>query len=504
MCRSWQNDMAILELKNISKNFGGVKALRGVEFELREGEIHALMGENGAGKSTTIKVITGVHQPCEGEIFLDGKKIVVENPKMGYELGIAAIYQHVTAFPHLSITENIFMGREIMNKFNMYDWKTMNTEAQKLLDEIGGDIDAKTTMSDLSVAKQQLVEIAKALSANARILIMDEPTASLTKVECEELYRIAKKLKNDGVSIILISHKFEDVFRLAERVTVFRDAQYIGCWDIDMITQPQLIQAMVGRELTQMYPTKTAVIGEEAFRVVNLSLMGYFRDVSFDVRCGEIVALTGLVGAGRTEVCQSIIGVTSLDSGEIFVENKRVRNHNPNQAYENKIGYLPEDRQLHGLILDMDIIKNTTLVNLDSFSKFGWMQNKEEEKKVVDIAGRMELKAGSLYDNPSTLSGGNQQKVVFGKLLINDTKVLILDEPTKGVDVGAKYAIYEVMNELAAKGYAIIMVSSEMPEVLGMADRVIVMREGRVSSIFDNFNLDQEQILAAALPDYNQ
>ncbi len=496
--------MVILELKNISKNFGGVQALRGVNLELRQGEIHGLMGENGAGKSTTIKVITGVHQPTEGEIFIDGKKVVIQNPKMGSELGVAAIYQHVTAFPHLSVAENIFMGREKINKFKMYDWKTMNAEAQKLLDDIGGDIDARTMMGDLSVAKQQLVEIAKALSAKARILIMDEPTASLTKVECEELYRIAEKLRQDGVSIILISHKFEDVFRLANRVTVYRDSQYIGCWNIEDITQGDLIKAMVGRELTQMYPQKTAKIKEEAFRIDGLSKTGYFRDVSFDVRQGEIVALTGLVGAGRTEVCQTVIGVMKADKGAVFVNGKKVTNQDPREAFNNGIGYLPEDRHLHGLILDMDIIKNTTLVNLPGFSKLGWMDEQEEEKAVIDIAERMELKAGSLYDNPSTLSGGNQQKVVFGKLLVNDIKVLILDEPTKGVDVGAKYAIYEVMNELAAKGYAIIMVSSEMPEVLGMADRVIVMREGKVSSIFENKGLKQEEILAAALPDYNQ
>ncbi len=496
--------MVILELKNISKNFGGVQALRGVNLELRQGEIHGLMGENGAGKSTTIKVITGVHQPTEGEIFIDGKKVVIQNPKMGSELGVAAIYQHVTAFPHLSVAENIFMGREKINKFKMYDWKTMNAEAQKLLDDIGGDIDARTMMGDLSVAKQQLVEIAKALSAKARILIMDEPTASLTKVECEELYRIAEKLRQDGVSIILISHKFEDVFRLANRVTVYRDSQYIGCWNIEDITPGDLIKAMVGRELTQMYPQKTAKIKEEAFRIDGLSKTGYFRDVSFDVRQGEIVALTGLVGAGRTEVCQTVIGVMKADKGAVFVNGKKVTNQDPREAFNNGIGYLPEDRHLHGLILDMDIIKNTTLVNLPGFSKLGWMDEQEEEKAVIDIAERMELKAGSLYDNPSTLSGGNQQKVVFGKLLVNDIKVLILDEPTKGVDVGAKYAIYEVMNELAAKGYAIIMVSSEMPEVLGMADRVIVMREGKVSSIFENKGLKQEEILAAALPDYNQ
>ena len=453
----------ILELKNISKNFGGVQALKKVSFELREGEVHALMGENGAGKSTTIKIVTGVHQPSEGEIFLDHKKVVIHNPKFGNEMGIAAIYQHVTAFPHLTVAENILMGREILNKYKMYDWKTMNKKAQELLDEIGGDIDAKSIMGDLSVAKQQLVEIAKALSADARILIMDEPTASLTKVECEELYQIVDKLKADGVSIIVISHKFEDVYRLADRVTVYRDSQYIGVWDIEDITSKDLIKAMVGRELTQMYPEKTATIKEEVFRVCNLSKLGYFKDVSFDVREGEIVSLTGLVGAGRTEICQSIIGALSLDEGDVYVNNSKVKNTTPSSAMANGIGYLPEDRHLHGLILDMDIVKNTTLVNLGKYSSLGKMNLPKEEEDAVEIASRMELKAGSLYDNPSTLSGGNQQKVVFGKLLINDLKVLILDEPTKGVDVGAKYAIYEVMNDLAAKGYAIIMVSSEMP-----------------------------------------
>ncbi|MBN2221607.1 MAG: sugar ABC transporter ATP-binding protein [Vallitaleaceae bacterium] len=492
----------ILELKSISKNFGGVKALRQVNFQLEQGEIHALMGENGAGKSTTIKIITGVHQPCEGEIWVDGKNVIIESPKVGAQLGIAAIYQHVTSFPHLSVTENIFMGREIISKYNFYDWKKMNQEAQKLLDDIGGNIDAKTMMGDLSVAQQQLVEIAKALSSKARILIMDEPTASLTKVECEDLYRIAEKLRDEGVSIILISHKFEDVYRLASRVTVYRDAQYIGSWKLSEISRPSLIQAMVGRELNQMYPKKTAKIQEEVFRAVNLSKLGYFKEVSFEARKGEIVALTGLVGAGRTEVCQSIIGAMKFDRGQIYINGKKVKVKDPNQAFSVGIGYLPEDRHLHGLILDMDIVKNITLVNLSKFSKFGWLNTKKEETEAASVAGRMELKAGSLYDNPSSLSGGNQQKVVFSKLLMNDLKVIILDEPTKGVDVGAKFAIYEVMNQLAEQGYAVIMVSSEMPEVLGMADRVVVLRGGKVSKQFDNINLTQEQILEAALPDY--
>ncbi len=492
----------ILKLENISKNFGGVRALQGVNFELKKGEIHALMGENGAGKSTLIKVITGVHHPDGGDIYLDGEKIVLHNPKEATDKGIAAIYQHVTAFPHLSVTENIFMGREIVNKNRMYNWKEMNKHAQELLNSLGSDIDAKELMGDLSVAKQQLVEISKALSANARILIMDEPTAALTKHECEELYRIAEKLRDDGVSIIFISHKFEDMYRLASRVTVFRDSQYVGTWGVKDITNTDLIQAMVGRELTQMYPPKTAVIKEEVFRAEGLSKTGYFRDVSFSAKKGEIVALTGLVGAGRTEVCQGIIGAMKLDSGTIYVEGKAVKNRDPLTAQKNGVGYLPEDRHLHGLILDMDIVKNVTLVSLKQFSKLGWLDGKREEEAVVNLSAMMELKAGSLYDNPSSLSGGNQQKVVFEKLLVNDLKVMILDEPTKGVDVGAKYAIYEVMNDLAAKGYAIIMVSSEMPEVLGMADRVVVLRSGRVSAEFNNEGLSQEQILMAALPDY--
>lgn len=498
-----EREKTILKLSNISKNFGGVQALSNVHFELNEGEIHALMGENGAGKSTTIKVITGVHQPTAGEIHVDGKLVEMQSPMDSAELGIAAIYQHVTAFPHLTVTENIYMGREIVNRWGLYDWKEMNRESQELLDKIGGGVNAKTLMGDLSVAKQQLVEIAKALSANARILIMDEPTASLTRYECEELYEIAEGLKKHGVSIILISHKFEDVYRLADRVTVFRDSQYIGCWGIKDITQHDLIKAMVGRELNQMYPPKTATVKDVVFNVEGLNKLGYFKDINFDVKEGEIVGLTGLVGAGRTEICQSIIGAMKLDSGAVYVNGKKVCNSDPSCAFKNGIGYLPEDRHLHGLILDMDIVKNTTLVNLQQFSKAGWMDNKKEEDEAALVLGKMELKAGSIYDNPSTLSGGNQQKVVFGKLLINDLKVLILDEPSKGVDVGAKYAIYEVMNDLAAKGYAILMISSEMPEVLGMSDRIIVVREGRVSKIFENADVSQEDILAAALPDYN-
>lgn len=315
----------ILELKDVVKTFGGVTALDGVQFQLKRGEIHALMGENGAGKSTFIKVITGVHQPDSGLMLLEGEKITLRSTEDSAKLGIAAIYQHVTAFPDLSVTENIFMGQEIKTKLGIYNWKLMTKRAKELIEPLSKNIDVSKPMSMLSVAQQQLVEIAKALSRDARILIMDEPTASLSKRECEELYQITEHLRDEGVSIIFITHKFEDMYRLATRVTVFRDSKYIGCWDVDKISNQKLIGAMVGRELTQMYPSKKARIGDTVLRINNISKEGYFKQVSFDVKKGEILGLTGLVGAGRTEVCQSIFGIMTPDSGTIELEGNKFR-----------------------------------------------------------------------------------------------------------------------------------------------------------------------------------
>lgn len=489
----------ILELKDIVKTFGGVVALGGVSFQLKKGEIHAIMGENGAGKSTFIKVITGVHQPDSGIIMLEGEKISLRSPIDSQNLGIAAIYQHVTSFPDLSVTENIYMGQEILTKLGTYNWKAMTKKAKQLIAPLSDEIDVNKPMSSMSVAQQQLVEIAKALSRDARILIMDEPTASLTNHECEQLYQIVENLRDNGVSVILITHKLEDMYRLATRVTVFRDSKYIGCWDVDKISNSKLIQAMVGRELDKMYPPKSAKIGEEMLRVENLSKEGYFKDISFDVKKGEILALTGLVGSSRTDVCQAIFGILNPDSGDIYLEGEKININNPITALNYGIGLLPEDRQLQGLIYDLPIYQNITLPVLNAFTDRGLVKEKKEIEKSKELGKKIELKARDIKDNPSSLSGGNQQKVVFAKLLNCALKVLILDEPTKGIDVGAKHSIYEIMNELAAKGYAIIMVSSELPEVLGMADRIVVMSSGRVTGRFDIKSATQEKILEASL-----
>ena len=489
----------ILELKDVVKTFGGVTALNGVHFQLKRGEIHALMGENGAGKSTFIKVITGVHQPDSGIMLLEGEKITLRSTADSAKLGIAAIYQHVTAFPDLSVTENIFMGQELKNKVGLYNWKLMTQRAKELILPLSGEIDVSKPMGALSVAQQQLVEIAKALSRDARILIMDEPTASLTRTECEQLYQIAERLRDEGVSIIFITHKFEDMYRLASRVTVFRDSRYIGSWDVDKISNQKLIAEMVGRELSQMYPTKNSKIEDVVLEIENLSKEGYFKNVSFQVRKGEILALTGLVGAGRTEVCQNIFGIMKPDSGSIKLEGKDVKIRTPIDALQYGIGLLPEDRQIQGLVNELPIYQNVSSAVMKKFTKGILLQEEDEMKNAIALCQKIQLKAKDISAPPSSLSGGNQQKVVFAKLLSCDLKVLILDEPTKGIDVGAKYSIYEIMNELAANGYAIIMVSSEMPEVLGMADRIVVMKSGRVTGQFESGGTTQEMILEASL-----
>jgi rhamnose transport system ATP-binding protein len=490
----------VLELRGITKTFPGVKALDNVQFKLKPGQIHALMGENGAGKSTFIKVITGVHGPDEGEIYLNGQKVEFKNPKDAQKAGIAAIYQHVTCYPDLSVTENIFIGHEKVDKSTKRIlWKQMHAEAEKLLAELGSDVDPKTQMGALSVAQQQIVEIAKALSTNAKIIIMDEPTAALTKRESEELYRITEKLRDSGASIIFISHRFEDMYRLASEVTVFRDSKYIGTWGVNEITNEKLIVAMVGREITQLFPKKEAKIGEEVLKVEGLSKTGYFKDISFSIKKGEIVALTGLVGASRTDVCQAIVGIEKFDSGRIYVHGKEEKIGSPLKAMELGIGYLPEDRQKQGLVLQWAIGRNITLATLNKFSANGWLNEDKESETAKKMSEKVNVKTKSIFDLASSLSGGNQQKVVVAKLLAADLKIIILDEPTKGVDVGAKSAMYEIMSDLACQGYSIIMVSSEMPEVLGMSDRIIVMREGRITKEFARKDATQEAILEAAM-----
>ena len=489
----------ILELKDVVKTFGGVKALNGVHFQLKRGEIHALMGENGAGKSTFIKVITGVHQPDSGIMLLDGEQVTLRNTTDSAKLGIAAIYQHVTAFPDLTVTENIFMGREIKNKFGFYDWKTMRQRAKELIQPLSAEIDVNKPMGNLSVAEQQLVEIAKALSCDARILIMDEPTASLTRNECLQLYRIAKDLRDKGVSIIFITHRFEDMYELATRVTVFRDSTYVGSWDVDKITNADLVKAMVGRELNSMYPEKTAKIGDVVLEVDNISKEGYFKNISFNVRKGEILALTGLVGAGRTEVCQTIYGIMHPDSGEIRLEGKKVDIKSPIDALNLGIGLLPENRQTQGLVNELPIYQNVSSASMKQFVKGGQMDVDKEMENAIALCKKIQLKANDITAPPSSLSGGNQQKVIISRWLANDPDVLIMDEPTRGIDIGAKAEIYKLMDMLVKNGKSIIMISSETPELLGMSDRVIVMHEGYQTGEFKCGELDQDKLMAYAI-----
>lgn len=488
----------VLELKGITKIFPGVKALNNVQFQLKKGEVHALMGENGAGKSTFIKVITGVHKAEEGEMFLDGQKVDFKGPRDAQAAGIAAVYQHPTSYPDLSVAENIFMGHEII-KNGMIQWKKMNEEATKLLEQLNADFKATDEMGALSVAQQQMVEIAKALSTNARIIILDEPTAALTKNESEELYRIVDKLKEDGVSIIFISHRFEDMYRLASRITVFRDSQYIGTYNVDGITNADLIKAMVGREIKDLFPKPEVQIGAEMLKIEGLSRMGYFKNVSFTVHAGEIVGLTGLVGAGRTEVVESVCGITKPDEGKVYLEGKPVQIKQPSDAMKQGIILLPEDRQKEGLIMTWGLGRNVVLPTMGKYAKSGFNDEKKEREISKELLEEVDTKAVTIFDPASSLSGGNQQKVVVAKALGQEMKVVIMDEPTKGVDVGAKAEIYQIMGDLAKQGYAIILISSEMPEILGMSDRIIVMCNGKVTGELKRSEATQEGILELAM-----
>ena len=489
----------ILELKGITKIFPGVKALNNVQFQLRRGEVHALMGENGAGKSTFIKVITGVHAAEEGHMYLNGQEVHFKGTQDAQAAGIAAVYQIPTSYPELTVTENIFIGHEII-KNGMIQWNEMNKEAEKLLSRLHATFKVTEEVGALTIAQQQMVEIAKALSTNAKIILLDEPTAALTANESEELYTIVDELHAQGVSIIFISHRMEDMYRLAQRVTVFRDSQYVGTYDVDEITEPELIKAMVGREITDMYPKPQVTIGKELFRLENLSRTGYFKNVSLNVHSGEIIGLTCLVGAGRTETFQCVCGIERAESGKIILEGKELKIRNPRDAMKAGLILLPEDRRRQGLIMSWGLGDNVTLPIQDELAK-GFFNDVQKERELSkQYLEDVDTKAVSIFDKASTLSGGNQQKVVVAKALAQkNMKIVIMDEPTKGVDVGAKAEIYAIMGDLAKKGYGIILISSDMPEVLGMSDRIYVMCKGRVTGCLDIKEATQEKILELAM-----
>ena len=490
----------VLELKEISKSFPGVRALDKVNFNLKAGEVHALIGENGAGKSTLIKIISGIHHPDSGQIFLNNQPVHFSNPMVAQNHGIAAIYQEATIFPDLNVAENVFMGHQKYNPISRrIDWRRMYEDTDKLLKSFGIDLDPRAKVKGLSTAKQQMVEIIKALSINSKILIMDEPTSALTVHEVKDLFNIIRRLRSSGTSIIFISHRLEETFEIADRVTVLRDGHYIGTHDVSDVTADQLISMMVGRSLDDLFPKLYVERGKPILKVDGLTKEGQFYDISFELFEGEILGFAGLVGAGRTELARAIFGIENPDRGKIWINGREARISNPKSALKHGIAYLPEDRQQQGLALPMNITQNITLPILNQFVKNGLLNINDETKTAKKYADMLDIRASGLWQKALQLSGGNQQKVVLAKWMATNPQVFILDEPTKGIDVGTKASVHGLMSELASRGLGILMISSELPEILGMSDRIIVMYEGKITAEFDRKEATQEKVLTAAI-----
>ncbi len=492
---------ALLKLEGISKSFPGVRALANVHLEVRRGEVHALLGENGAGKSTLMKILSGAYARDKGEIYWEGRKVEIRQPKEAEELGIGIIYQEFNLVPQLSIAENVWLGREhFRNKtLHLIDWKEMHNRTQALLEELHLDLDPDRPVDGLGVAHQQMVEIAKALSLDAKLLIMDEPTSALMDSEIQQLYAVIRKLKQRGVSVIFISHHLDEVFEICDRGTVLRDGEYVATIDVANTTKDQLIQLMVGRSLDQQYPKVITQRGQEALRVEGLSRKDVLHDISFSAYTGEILGIAGLVGAGRTELMRAVFGADPIDYGTVHVFGKQVKLQSPQEAIQAGLGLLPEDRKYQGLVLKLSVMHNVSMASLDKLKRVGLLQLKFEKQRTLGFVSKLRILTPSVDQLVQNLSGGNQQKVVLAKWLASQSKVLIFDEPTRGIDVGAKVEVYNLMNSLVESGAAVIMVSSEMPELLGMSDRILVIHEGRVAGEFSREEATQEKILAAAM-----
>jgi rhamnose transport system ATP-binding protein len=490
----------LLQLESVTKSFGAVRALKGVSFSLAAGEVHALLGENGAGKSTLIKVIAGAHAPDSGTMAIDGKPVARLTPASARALGIAAIYQQPALFPDLSAAENIALGLEPPLNFRAVQWAARRARTRELLARVGAHIDPETEIRQLSMPEQQLVEIARSLGAGARILIMDEPTASLTRQEVELLFAVIRDLRREGVGVIYISHRLEEIFTVADRVTVLRDGESVGTHEVGQINEAGLIRMMVGREVSALYPPAESATGPVVLSARDLNCAaGGVRDISFDVRAGEVFGLAGVVGAGRTELARVLFGITPADAGAILLNGQEVRIHSPRDAIALGIGYVPEDRRRHGVILDMTVAANSTMAIHSRIFPFGWLRFGAERALAEKYIRELAIKTFSPESRAGTLSGGNQQKVALARWLAAGPKVLILDEPTQGVDVGAKSEIHKLIRRLAAQGLAVIMISSDLPEVLGMATRIGVMRGGRMTAILDGETATAQSVMAAAL-----
>lgn len=489
----------VLEMRNVVKRYPGVLAVNHGQFDLRRGEAHCLVGENGAGKSTLVKVLAGAVPMDAGEIRLSGKPVHITSPYHAQQLGISMIYQEFNLSPYLSVAENIFLGREPrLGRTPFINWSRMYQDARAVLARIRVDLDVRKPVNQCSVAQQQMVEIAKALSLNAKIIVMDEPSATLTEHELNALFDLIRGLKQQGIGMIYISHRLDEIFEVGDRVTVMRDGEYIATKPVAEVTREDIIRMMVGRELREEFPKEIFQLGEERLRVEGLTRHGVFRDISFRLCTGEIVGLTGLVGAGRTEVARALFGADRLDAGQVFLDGKPVRVRSPQDAIRQGIGLLTEDRKGQGLILGMTVRENTTLANLKSLVR-GLFVDRRREREITDRYVReLRIKTPSLEQVVQNLSGGNQQKVVLAKWLFTRSRILIFDEPTRGIDVGAKVEIYRLMNDLVRQGVCILMISSELPEVLGMCDRILVMHEGRLAGELNRADATQERIMHLA------
>ncbi|MFJ2813558.1 sugar ABC transporter ATP-binding protein [Streptomyces sp. NPDC087294] len=488
----------VLALEDISRSFGAVRALRNVSLKLFPGEVHALAGENGAGKSTLIKTLAGVHRPDTGRVLLDGAPVVFHGPGDARDAGIAVIYQEPTLFPDLSIAENIFMGRMPRRSLGRIDHQATRVSTAALMKRLGVTLDPDRPARGLSIADQQIVEIAKALSFDARVLIMDEPTAALTGSEVARLFGVVRTLRDQGAAVLFISHRPAEIFQICRRVTTLRDGALIATEPVDGMTEDDLVRRMVGRDLDELYPKQPVTPGEVALKVSRLTREGVFTDVSFEVRRGEIVGLAGLVGAGRTEVARAVFGVDRRDAGTVEVGGRALPNGAPCTAMAAGLALVPEDRRAQGLVMGMSIERNIGLTGLRTTARAGLMDRAAERGRSLDWALKLQVKYARIADAVSTLSGGNQQKVVLAKWLATGPEVLIVDEPTRGIDVGTKAEVHRLLSQLAADGVAVLMISSDLPEILGMADRVLVMHEGRLTAEIPRAAATEETVLAAA------
>jgi rhamnose transport system ATP-binding protein len=489
---------SVLTLTGAAKTFGPVVALADGTIDIRPGEIHALVGENGAGKSTLVKILAGVHAPDAGEFVVGGEHVAFRTPADSKAAGISVIYQEPTLFPDLTVAENIFIGRQPTGRGGIINRREMRRQARDLFATLGVPIDPDRIAEGLSIADQQIIEIAKAISLDARVLVMDEPTAALSGVEVERLFTVARGLRDKGAGILFISHRFEEVFALCDRITVMRDGRYVSVHDTAAATVPGIVKEMVGRELGALFPKVVAPVGDTVLSVSGLSRLGVFTDIGFEVKAGEIVALSGLVGSGRTEVARAVFGIDKYDAGTVHLDGKPLPARSPQASITAGIGFVPEDRRKQGLVMDLSVARNATLTLRKSLARFGLISGARERRLAEEWSARLQVKTGSQDYAVSTLSGGNQQKVVLAKWLATEPRLLIVDEPTRGIDVGTKAEVHRLLSDLAGRGIAILMISSELPEVLGMADRVLVMHEGRISAEYSREEATAELVMHAA------